>query len=159
MNTIELELLYSIKIHPVVNVSRVQKYRDQVEDQKKEWLVPVVIEGEEKYNVEKILNKRKFRGKNRYLVWWKGYIAEEDTQKLRKNLESAQDLVNRFEEEYKKNIRQIKKRNIKEDCKGELPGRYIAKMLYKQDNKRFDREYQRKIGDSGKQEEQKEEKY
>ena len=61
MNTIELELLYSIKIHPVVNVSRVQKYRDQVEDQKKEWLVPVVIEGEEKYNVEKILNKRKNR--------------------------------------------------------------------------------------------------
>jgi len=56
-------------------------------------------------------------------------------------LESAQDLVNRFEEEYKKNIRQIKKRNIKEDCKGELPGRYIAKMLYKWDNKRFDREY------------------
>ena len=86
-------------------------------------------------------------------------MAEEDTQKLRKNLESAQDLVNRFEEEYKKNIRQIKKRNIKEDCKGELPGRYIAKMLYKWDNKRFDREYQRKIGDSGKQEEQKEEKY
>jgi len=34
-NAIELELPNSIKIHPVVNVSRVQKYRDQVEDQKK----------------------------------------------------------------------------------------------------------------------------
>jgi len=75
----------------------------------------VVIEGEEKYDVEKILNKRKFRRKNRYLVWWKGYMAEEDTWKLRKNLENAQDLVNRFKEEYKENIRQINKRNIKED--------------------------------------------
>ena len=75
----------------------------------------MVIEGEEKYDVEKILNKRKFRRKNRYLVWWKGYMAEEDTWKLRKNLENAQDLVNRFKEEYKENIRQINKRNIKED--------------------------------------------
>jgi len=29
----------------------------------------VVIEGEEEYKVEKILNKKKFRGKDRYLVW------------------------------------------------------------------------------------------
>jgi len=28
----------------------------------------VVIEGEEEYKVEKILNKKKFRGKDRYLV-------------------------------------------------------------------------------------------
>ena len=35
-NAIKLELLSSVKIHPVVNVSRVQKYRDQVEGQKKE---------------------------------------------------------------------------------------------------------------------------
>jgi len=35
-NTIELELPSSIKIHLVINVSRVQKYRDQVEGQKKQ---------------------------------------------------------------------------------------------------------------------------
>jgi len=34
-NTIELELPSSIKIHLVVNVSRVWKYKDQVEGQKK----------------------------------------------------------------------------------------------------------------------------
>jgi len=38
-----------------------------------------VVIKEKEYKVEKILNKKKFRGKNRYLVWWKGYIAEEDT--------------------------------------------------------------------------------
>jgi len=35
-NAIKLKLPSSVKIHPVVNVSRVQKYRDQVEGQKKE---------------------------------------------------------------------------------------------------------------------------
>jgi len=43
-------------------------YKDQVEGQKKKWPLSVIIKGEEEYKVEKILNKRKFRGKNRYLV-------------------------------------------------------------------------------------------
>jgi len=67
-NAIELELSSSIKIYPVINISRVQKYRDQVKGQKKEWPLLVIIEEEEKYEVEKILNKRKFRGKDKYLV-------------------------------------------------------------------------------------------
>jgi len=40
-------------------------YKDQVESQKKEWSLPVIIEGEEEYEMEKILNKKKFREKNR----------------------------------------------------------------------------------------------
>ena len=34
-NAIELDLPSTIKIHPVVNISRVYKYKDQVEGQKK----------------------------------------------------------------------------------------------------------------------------
>ena len=68
INAIELELPSSIKIHPVINISKVQKYRDQVKGQKKKWPLLVIIEGEKKYKVEKILNKRKFRGKDKYLV-------------------------------------------------------------------------------------------
>ena len=56
-----------------------------------------------------------------------------------------QELVNRFEEEYREGARRIKKRNLKEDCEGELPGRYIAKLLYRWDNKKFDREYWRRL--------------
>jgi len=52
-----------------------------------------------------------------------------------------EDLVKEFEEEYGK-IRRIRKRkNNKEDKKGELLGRYMAKMLYGWDNKRFNKEY------------------
>jgi len=39
-------------------------------------------------------------------------------------------LINIFEKEYREKTRRIKKRNLKEDCKGELPKRYTAKLLY-----------------------------
>jgi len=46
-NAIELELPNKVKIHPVVNISRIQKYVGQVKGQKKEQSNPVIIEGEE----------------------------------------------------------------------------------------------------------------
>jgi len=47
MNAVELKLPSTIKIHPVVNVSRICRYVGQVEGQKKEQLAPVIIKGEE----------------------------------------------------------------------------------------------------------------
>jgi len=67
-NVIELDLLSTVKIHPVINVSKVYRYKDQVEGQRKEWPSLVIIDREEEYKIEKILNKRKFREKDRYLV-------------------------------------------------------------------------------------------
>jgi len=67
-NVIELELPKSIRIHPVVNVSRVRLYKPQVKGQKKILPKPVIIEEEEKFEVEKILNKRMVRGKEKFLV-------------------------------------------------------------------------------------------
>jgi len=46
-NTVELELPNTVKIHLVVNVSRIQKYVGQVKGQRKEQPTPVIIEGEE----------------------------------------------------------------------------------------------------------------
>jgi len=40
-NVVELELPSTIKIHPVVNVSRIQRYVGQVEGQRKEQPAPV----------------------------------------------------------------------------------------------------------------------
>jgi len=39
-------------------------------------------------------------------------------------------LVKEFEEEYEGEVRLAKGRKIKEACKGELPERYMAKILY-----------------------------
>ena len=67
-NAVELELPKSIRIHSVVNVSRVRLYKPQVEGQKKIPPKPVIIEGEEEFEVERILNKRTVRGREKFLV-------------------------------------------------------------------------------------------
>jgi len=58
-NAIELELPSIVKIHPVVNVSRVRKYKSQIEEQRKEMPQPVIIKEEKEWKVDKIMNKRK----------------------------------------------------------------------------------------------------
>ena len=67
-------------------------------------------------------------------------MIEEDMWELRENLGNMKDLVKEFEEEYGE-IRRVKKKNRKENKKGELLDRYMAKMLYRWDDKRFDEEY------------------
>ena len=43
--------------------------------------------------MEKILNKRTVRGKEKFLVRWKGYTAEENTWENREDLGNAKELV------------------------------------------------------------------
>ena len=72
-------------------------------------------------------------------------MVEKDTWKPRENLENMEDLVKEFEEEYGKIRKLRKRRNNKKDIKGELPNRYTTKMLYRWDNKKFDKEYQGRL--------------
>jgi len=58
----------SVRIHPMVNISRIHRYRDQVRGQKVMSPPPVEIQGEMEYEVERILSKRKRYGKVEYLV-------------------------------------------------------------------------------------------
>jgi len=58
-------------------------------------------------------------------------MVEEDTWEPRENLGNTEDLVKEFEEEYGEVGRVKKRRNRKKNRKGELPGRYMAKMLYR----------------------------
>jgi len=97
LNVVELELPSKVRIYPVVNVSRIQKYIGQVKEQRKEQLAPVIIEGEEEWEVKRILNKQQVRGKNKYLVRWKGFTAESDTWKGKENLENAKETVEESE--------------------------------------------------------------
>jgi len=57
VNVVELELPSTIRIHPVINVSRIHRYIEQVEGQRKEQLAPVIIKEEEEWEVERIPNK------------------------------------------------------------------------------------------------------
>jgi len=144
-NAIELELPSSVRIHPIVNVSKTRRYRDQVKGQKVTLPLPVEIQGEMEYEVGKILSKRKRYGKIEYLVQWKGYTAEENTWEKKGNLGNAQEAVEDYEREYKKTARRIREEEDRTYSKSKLPGRYTAKALYGWDNRKFEREYLKKL--------------
>jgi len=50
--------------------------------------------------VERILNRWKVRGKNKYLVCWKGFTADSDTWEGRENLKNAKEAIQESKKEY-----------------------------------------------------------
>jgi len=64
--------------------------------------------------VERILNKQQVRGKDKYLVHWKGFTAESDTWEGRENLENAKEAIEEFEKEYWRDIEDIAWQECKE---------------------------------------------
>ena len=128
LNTVKLQLPSSIRIHPVVNVSRIVHYKEQMKGQKKEEGKLVEVEGVEEWEVEKILNKKKMRGVVKYLIRWKGFMAEGDTWERRENLKNAEELIEEFERGGIEVRRQ--EGEVDEYRRMELPGKYMAKLLY-----------------------------
>ena len=96
-NAVKLQLPSSMRIYPVVSVSWIVRYKEQVKGQKKEEGKPVEVEGVEEWEVEKVLNKKKIRGIERYLIRWKGFTAEGDTWEKKENLKNAEELIEEFE--------------------------------------------------------------
>jgi len=127
-NVVKLQLPSLMRIHPVVNVSRIIRYKDQMKGQKKEEGKPVEIEGVEEWEVEKVLNKKKIRGVEKYLIWWKGFTAEGDTWERRENLKNAGELIKEF-----KRGEVVVRRQVGEDeeyRRMELLEKYTVKLLY-----------------------------
>ena len=84
---------------------------------------------------------------------WKGYTAEENTWEGLENLKNAMGKVEEFEKgRFEEEIRRIRMKKemrlnpeAEEFKRGELPGRYTAKLLYGWDDKKFDEEYLKKL--------------
>ena len=142
-NAVKLRLPSLMRIHPVVNVSQIVRYKKQVKGQKKEEGKPVEIEEVKEWEVEKILNKKKIRGVEKYLIWWKGFTVEGDTWERRENLKNAEELIKEFEQG-----EVVVRRKVEEEGeyqRMELPGKYMAKLLYGWDDQRFKEEYLSKL--------------
>ena len=112
--------------------------------QKKEEEKPVEVKGIKEWEVEKVLNKKKMREVEKYLIWWKGFTAEGDTWERRENLKNAEELIEEFKQEGVEVRRQEKiekKKEVDEYKRMELPGKYMAKLLYVWDDGKFEEEY------------------
>ena len=147
-NAVKLQLPSSIRIYLVVNVSWIVQYKEQVRGQKKEEGKPVEVEDVKEWEVEKVLNKKKMRGVEKYLIWWKGFIAEEDTWERRENLKNVEELIEEFKQggvEVRQQEKMKKKKEVDEYRRMELPGKYTAKLLYRWDGRKFEEEYLRKL--------------
>ena len=147
MNVVELKLPATIKIYPVVNVNRMQRYIGQVEEQRKEQPAPVIIKEEEEQEIERILNKQQIRRKDKYLIQWKGFTVESDTWKGKENLDNAKEVIEKFEKEYRRDIEDIRRQKREEGTfrREELPKRFIVRKLFEWSDKRYNKEYQARL--------------
>jgi len=97
--------------------------------------------------VEKILNKRTVWGKEKFLVRWKGYTAEEDTWESRENLGNAKELVEEFEKEYGKEVEELRRQELEKKEKEfsrELPREFTAKLLYEWGKRKYERKREKR---------------
>ena len=102
----------------------------------------------EEWEVEKILEKRKIRGMKKYLIRWKRFIVEHDTWEKREDLGNTRGALEEFEGKMNVEVRRQEKLDMMEKKnfrRGELPGKYTAKMLYGWDDRKFEEEYLRKL--------------
>ena len=137
-----------MRIHPVVNVSQIVQYKEQVKRQKKEEEKLIEVEGVKEWEVEKILNKKKIREVEKYLVWWKEFMAEGDIQERKENLKNAGKALEEFEERMNTEVRRQEKIDMAEERdfrRGELLEKFTAKMLYGWDDGKFEEEYLKKL--------------
>lgn len=107
-NAVKLKLPKSIHIHPVVNVSRIRPYNSpRIHGQKRKPPPPVEIDGEQEYEVEKILDSRLYRGKLEYLVKWEGYTDEWNNWNKPEDMQHAQEAIDEFHQKYPSAPRRI----------------------------------------------------
>jgi hypothetical protein len=102
-NAAELQLPDTMRqIHPVINVSMLRHHRQSAAFGQREQPPPdpVMVDGEEEFEVEDILDMRKHkygRGERvEYLVLWKGYPEWEASWVPKGNLKNAPDILHAF---------------------------------------------------------------
>jgi hypothetical protein len=74
-----LKLPTTLKIHPVFHTSLLKPYQEnEIEGRVQEPPPPIEVDGEEEYEVEKILSHKYKNGRIKYYIRWKGYGPEHD---------------------------------------------------------------------------------
>jgi hypothetical protein len=99
--TYKIKLPKSVQVHPVFHVSLLEPaYKDSNPKRNVPPPPPVIVNSEVEWEVEEILNSRKFRRRLEYLVKWRGYDVAESTWESSLNLENSPELVRAFHEKF-----------------------------------------------------------
>ena len=89
-----LSLPPSWKIWPVFHLSNLKRFRQSNEFVREDQpLPPILVDGEEEYEVEGILRHKGDGARRRYLVLWKGYPLTEATWEPESHLEHAPQIL------------------------------------------------------------------
>ena len=95
------------KVHPVFHVSNLKRYHRSEEFARTEQPPPpVLVEGEEEYEVEAILRHKGKGASRRYLVLWKGYPLTEASWEPESHLQNAPLIL----EDYLRRVAEVGRR-------------------------------------------------
>ena len=98
-----------MKIHNVFYVSLLKLY-DRVHKSNIPPLLPINIEGKNKYKVKEILDSRSYYGRLSYFVKWMSYPHSENQWLSENNIAELKDLVDLFHILYPKKLTEGKER-------------------------------------------------
>ena len=82
------------------------------------------------------------------MVRWKRFTAEHNIWEKGKDLEHVKETLEEFERRMNAEVRRQEKLDMVKERdfrRGELSGKFMAKMLYGWDNRKFEEEYLRKL--------------
>ena len=93
----QLELPKAWKIHPTFHISLLSPYKE-TETHDPNYIRPPLelVNGEEEYEVERILKHRGRPKRHQYLIRWKGYGADEDSWIPEKDLGNSSEILSEY---------------------------------------------------------------
>ena len=104
-----LEIPGNSRAHNVFHVSNLKKYVESSSTNRKMTMPDAIfVDGHEEFEVEEILDNKKLRNKDYFLVKWKGYPLHDATWEPLENLTNAKDLLERFTGKKLTNLRLVR---------------------------------------------------
>ncbi len=86
-----------MRVHPVFHVSLLERFRpDTIPGRTPTPIPPLIVAGEEEFEVEAILDSKLVRGKLLYRVHWRGYPISARTWEPAEFVQGAPKLIKQF---------------------------------------------------------------
>ena len=93
----KLELPLSMKIHPVFHISHLEPHiHNDIPNRIQPPPPPIIVNQEQEWEVEEILDSKKFHRTIKYLIKWKGYSTADNSWEPINNLSSCKNMVDNF---------------------------------------------------------------